>query len=410
VSDPLPFYDVVVIGAGPAGISSAMRLHRAGLSVCVLERARFPRFVIGESLLPRCRDLLEECGLLEAVEAKGYFVKKGAGFLQDEARAEFSFAEQFSTGSSFAWHVRRADFDKLLAESAEAAGVSVFYETSVTHAESGEQPSVRCTGPEGKSQTIKTRWIIDASGYGRVLARLFDLDRPSDFPTRRALFTHLECEGVSAVAEAGQTWALSIAKNAWAWLIPFSEQEASFGIVGDLDFFAGKADDPETCLREIIASSPLLGRYLSAAQMLMAPKKIDAYSASVSKLWGPGYTLVGNSADFLDPIFSSGVTVALESAHRATDLLAQQLAGAEVDWEQDYAEYIGRGVDVFRHYIQSWYRGELFDIFFSSQQEPSIKQQICSVLAGYAWDRANPFVRSPQRKLAQVRRLVLDAQ
>lgn len=408
MTDPLPSYDVVVIGAGPAGISSAMRLNRAGLSVCVLERARFPRFVIGESLLPRCRDLLEESGLLASVEAEDYFIKKGAAFLQGEAQAEFSFAEQFTSGSSFAWHVRRADFDKLLADTAEAAGVAVFYETSVTHAESGEQPSVRCAGPEGKSQTIKTKWIVDASGYGRVLARLFDLDRPSDFPTRRALFTHVEGEGLLAVAEARQTWALSIANNAWAWLIPFDGQSASFGVVGDLDFFTGKADDPETCLREIIASSPLLKRYVGASQLLMAPKKIDAYSASVSKLWGPGYTLVGNSADFLDPIFSSGVTVALESAQRASDLIVRELAGEEVDWEEDYTSYIGKGVDVFRHYIQSWYRGELFDIFFSSQQEPSIKEQICSVLAGYAWDTANPFVRSPQRKLAQVRRLIQD--
>ena len=120
--------------------------------------------------------------------------------------------------------------------------------------------------------------------------------------------------------------------------------------------------------------------------------------------------LVGNAADFLDPIFSSGVTIALESAHRATELIGRELSGDKVDWDTEYTSYVKGGVNVFMHYVKSWYQGDLFDVFFATQQEPTIKRQICSVLAGHAWDSANPFVRSPERKLAQVKRLVEQGQ
>jgi flavin-dependent dehydrogenase len=194
--------DVVVIGAGPAGTVAASYLRKQGYEVTILEKEKFPRFQIGESLLPCCMEHLNESGLLEAVVPKNFQKKTGAAFLRGESRCEFFFSEQFTKGWTWTWQVKRAEFDMTLAEAAREKGVDVNFECEVLNVTcSKDKQVVAYKDIEGNHFTIEARFIIDSSGYGRVLPRLFDLSKPSAFSPRGAIFSHLEDK--NRTAEAG---------------------------------------------------------------------------------------------------------------------------------------------------------------------------------------------------------------
>src|ERR1700712_272360 len=183
--------DVLVIGAGPAGTVAASIVNKAGFKVRIVEKMKFPRFVIGESLLPRCMEALEEAGFVEAVKAKGFQEKSGAKFVKNGKICDYFFADQFTPGWNWTWQVPRAEFDKTLADTVEKMGVSVCYETTVTGIVFKGADSVTTVEDNNGNKTeIAARFIIDGSGYGRVIPKLFNLDRPSTQPPRKALFAH----------------------------------------------------------------------------------------------------------------------------------------------------------------------------------------------------------------------------
>src|ERR1700687_4930590 len=153
------FCDVSILGAGPAGSSAAALWHRGGFSTVVLEKQQFPRFVIGESLLPRCMDLLGEANLLEAAKSRNYIIKRGALFLRGSERCDFNFAFQHTKGWEWTWQVPRADFDKTLADAVEARGVPFAYQREVTAVEPGAAPLVTISDPAGARQTIRARFV-----------------------------------------------------------------------------------------------------------------------------------------------------------------------------------------------------------------------------------------------------------
>ncbi|MFO0713929.1 MAG: NAD(P)/FAD-dependent oxidoreductase [Sandaracinus sp.] len=401
--------DVTVIGAGPAGTAMAAFLHRARHGVRVLEATSFPRFVIGESLLPHCMDVLESAGLLEAVKARGYMVKPGALFLRGNERCGFTFGEQHTRGWGWTWQVPRADFDQTLSNEVERLGVPIHWKTSVTAASFDGTPTLEVRDASGARHSVRSRFVVDASGYGRVLPKLLGLDRPSDLPTRMSLFTHVRGDRRPAGDEEGRIWICVHPRGAWIWIIPFSNGLTSVGAVSTPDFFDGFTGSPEEKLRAILASEPSAAARLAGVSFEMDVQTLRGYSASVSQLSGPGYCLVGNATEFLDPVFSSGVTLALESSQRAAGLVSRTLRGEKVDWATDYDAYMASGIDVFRTFVTRWYDGTLGEIFFGPRQDPQIRAQICSVLGGYVWDASNPLVREHARKVPQLARIARDA-
>lgn len=398
--------DVLIIGAGPAGSSAAALVHQAGLSALVVEKQRFPRFVIGESLLPRCMDLLAEADLVEAAAARRYTVKRGALFLRESQRCDFSFADQHTPGWDYTWQVPRADFDQTLADAVAARGVPFLYQHEVQAIDvTRVAPRVTVTGPGGVSREIEARFVIDASGYGRVLPRLLALDAPSNFPARKALFAHLRGDQLPEGADRSRIWIILARSGGWLWIIPFSNGVTSLGLVGDATTFSQLSDAPEAALRTVIETEPNCAR-LRGAEWALPPRELSGYACKVSKLYGDNFCLVGNATEFLDPVFSSGVTLALESANRASKCAIQQLTGNRVDWEADYAAPMALGTNVFRAFVTAWYSGVLPTLIFSSEMPALVKDKICSVLAGYVWDESNPFVSQPERKIEQLHRLV----
>ena len=399
-------YDVVIIGGGPAGSISAALLNKAGLDVVVLERARFPRFVIGESLLPICNDVLKEAGLFERVDAQGYQVKTGAVFLRGNDICEYDFSDQFTAGASWTWQVPRAEFDNVLIEGVQEQGVAVFFEHGVTGVETGAAPRVSVELPGGSRKDISCRFIVDASGYGRVLPRLLDLNKPSAQANRRSLFTHVTGDKRPPGPDSGRIWIVVHEQKAWLWIIPFADGRTSFGAVAPPEFYEGFPEDPEECLRAIIKSDPNAAGRLANIDMQFDPVSIESYSIGVKQLYGDGYCVVGNATEFLDPVFSSGVSLAMQSASRASSVIIRQLNGETVDWQTEYSDFMSRGIDTFRTFVDAWYDEELHKIFFAPEINADLKRMICSTLAGYVWDLENPFVKNHGRKLSQLVRII----
>lgn len=399
--------DVVVIGAGPSGTIAAGILHKNGFKVRVVEKEKFPRFVIGESLLPRCMVPLEESGLMDAVKAKGFQIKNGAKFVWGEAVCDFEFANQYTEGWGWTWQVPRADFDHTLAKALEEKGVPVHYETSVENIEFGDDKQlVEVKHLDGTTEKIECRFVVDGSGYGRVIPRMLDLEQPSDFPPRKAIFSHVPDNDRGDNAESERIDIVTINQHLWAWVIPFSNGNASIGFVGEMDAFDHLEGSTEEKLKALIRADRYINGRLPDLNFIFPPREITGYSVSVKQFYGKGYVLTGNSTEFLDPVFSSGVTFAMESAATAAKLLSRQLNGETVNWEKDYTQYIKEGVNIFRSYVIGWYDGSLPTIFYAPTINPEFKKQICSVLAGYVWDKSNPFVSKHETILQALSKVI----
>ncbi|SFB48941.1 Dehydrogenase (flavoprotein) [Pseudomonas sp. NFIX10] len=396
------YRQVVVIGAGPSGAIAAALLKRKGHDVLVIERQHFPRFSIGESLLSHCLDFVEEAGMLDAVNAAGFQRKNGAAFAWGERYSAFDFGDTFSNGKPTTFQVQRADFDKLLADQAALQGVEIRYGQAIASADfTLAKPRLGVQREDGSQYCVEADFVLDASGYGRVLPRLLDLEAPSNFPLRQAVFTHIE-DRIDAPTFDREKILITThpsKRDVWFWTIPFSGGRCSVGVVAAAEHFAGRTDDLDACLRGFIDETPSLAGVLQNAEWDTPARTIGGYSANVKTLHGPGFALLGNAAEFLDPVFSSGVTIAMRSASMAADVLHRQLQGERVDWQSEFAEPLKRGVDTFRCYVEGWYAGTFQDVIFYTEGSDDIRRMISSILAGYAWDQRNPFVSEPKRRL-----------
>lgn len=380
--------DVLVIGAGPSGCVAASYLHKNGIKVKVVEKQKFPRFVIGESLIPRVMDHFDEAGLFEALDSQGYEKKFGARFIRGEEICLFDFSEKFGEGWDWTWQIPRADFDNVLAQETKRKGVDLEFETEVLDVKFNETDSVTTVrDKDGNISEISARFIIDSSGYGRVLPRLLNLDAPSSIPENSSMFTHVKDTRRPEGVEGTQISFDILETKVWVWIIPFSNGNTSIGVVGPTTYInAIPGETNAEKMQYIINQSDYYRNRFEGIDFLFEPHKIENYSCSVTRLCGPGYTLTGNSSEFLDPVFSSGVCFATESGMLSAKLFLRELRGEKVDWDKEYTEYMRRGVNVFATYVKEWYTGNLQTLFFHQPENPDVKEKICSVLAGYVWN------------------------
>lgn len=404
--------DVLVIGAGPSGTITASIIHQSGLSVEIVEKMRFPRFVIGESLLPRCMEALDEAGFLDAVKAKHFQQKDGAKFVMNDEICDFNFQDQYTKGWQWTWQVPRAEFDKVLADECERKGIPILYETEVTNIEIFDDHSITTVKTaDGKIEKIRARFIVDGSGYGRVIPRLFGLDRPSNQPPRRAMFCHITDPKRNEASEPNRIVICVHDPKTWIWVIPFSNGTTSVGYVGSPEFFEKYKGTITEQYRALLNAEPHLATRFENAEMVWPePRSLQGWSSTTDTFYGKGFVLTGNVTEFLDPVFSSGVTLASVSAQTAAHLVIRHLKGEHVDWEKEYMIPMRKGVDVFRTYVNDWYDGTLFDVFFAKKPNPEVMSQICSVLAGYVWDESNPFVKQHEKSIRTLSRFLQTTQ
>jgi flavin-dependent dehydrogenase len=406
-------FDVIVIGAGPSGSVTSAYLNKQGLKVLVLERAVFPRFVIGESLLPLSMGHWEEAGLLPELMKQNYAIKRGARFIRDGVVLDLAFAENFTDGWTWTWQVPRANFDKVMADTASAAGVDIRYGHEVTKVdlEADDHAVVRARCGD-QAMVARAPFIIDSSGYGGTLVSLLGLKDDPAGNGRMAMFVHTPEteEHRNKYKDPMQISFEILDTDLWFWSIPFSNGTTSLGFVGHKRHFSVVEESANTseAFRRMLERQQGFGTRYDAPEFLWEPKVIRDYAHYNEKLHGKHYVLTGNCAGFLDPVFSSGVAFATNSGLLAAKLYLKQRAGEAVDWDLDYAKPVRDGAAVFKTYIETWYNGDLHTIFFAPELTQSIKEQIVSVLAGYVWDKNNPFVSKHDRivsTLAQVVRM-----
>ncbi len=398
--------DVLIIGAGPSGSVAAKMLQQLGHRVVILEKEQFPRFSIGESLLPQCMAFLEQANMLGPVLAEGFQFKNGAAFSLSGKLTEFDFSQKFTPGWGTTFQVPRGRFDQILAETAESAGVPIHYQHSILAADFSQPGQARLTSQDhqGNQRDWKATMVLDASGFGRVLPRLLNLEYPSNLSPRQALFTHIE-DKIDIPDYDRHKILIAIHPKyheIWYWLIPFSNGRSSLGVVMPMGFLDNRSGEPLQMLREIAFEEPRLAELLQHSEFDTPANQIAGYSANVKALHGQGYALLGNAGEFLDPVFSSGVTIALKSASLAVPLVDSQLRGMTVDWQLEYDQPLRRGIEVFRAYVQAWYDGRFQRLIFQEQQLSSIKAMICSILAGYAWDETNPMTQRAEQKIEAI--------
>lgn len=400
--------DVLVIGAGPAGTVAAAMINKEGFKVKIVEKQKFPRFVIGESLLPRCMEHLEEAGFLKAIEAQGFQQKTGAKFVRGKEIADFNFVDQYSEGWKWTWQVTRADFDKTLADEVARQGVDVEYELGVTDIKfTGTDSVTTVEDVHGNKREIEARFIVDASGYGRVIPRLFNLDKPSSFESRKTLFTHIkDLKRPGAEVEGNRITAVVHKPKVWIWVIPFSTGVTSVGFVGNPEYLNEFEGTQEEKMRAMIASEGHIAERFENAEFLFEPKNLEGFAISATQLYGDGYVLTGNATEFLDPIFSSGATFAMESGAKGGKLAVKFLKGETVDWQTEFVDHMMQGIETFRSFVTGWYDGSLHTIFFANNPDIDHKRMICSVLAGYVWDKSNPFVKKHKTILNTLARII----
>lgn len=388
--------DVLIIGAGPSGCVSSSYLHQNNIKVKVIEKAKFPRLVVGESLIPRVMDHLDEAGFLPALNKMNFEKKWGARFIRGNEVCIFDFSKKFGKGWDWTWQVPRADFDKVLADEVINKGIDLEFESEVINVEfEGTNSITTIKDKEGNLKKIKAKFIIDSSGYGRVLPRLLDLDSPSGLDPHSSIFTHIK-DINRPKGEEGTLISFDILETeVWLWVIPFSNGNTSIGVVGPTDFINSLSENnnKSEALRNAIQKSDYYIKRFGSLDFLFEPIKLENYSRSVKKMYGDGFVLTGNSSEFLDPVFSSGVAFATESGILAAKLIHRQLNGENINWEKEYSEYIKKGVDVFKTYVKEWYTGNLQTLFFHQPENHEVKEKICAVLAGYVWNKENPFVK-----------------
>ncbi|MEZ8922549.1 NAD(P)/FAD-dependent oxidoreductase [Vibrio cyclitrophicus] len=398
---------VVIIGVGPSGSVAASLLHKKGIDVRVIEKSLFPRFSIGESLLPACMEVIEQAGMSKAVAEANFQFKDGAAFRKNDVYTAFNFEDKFSSGPGTTFQVQRGAFDKVLADAAEAQGITIDYQHELMGIDFTEgSTTLDVQVLDGERYQLEAQYVLDGSGFGRVLPKMLNLEEPSSLPPRKAIFTHINDHVLDVDTELEydrNKILISVHPSnpdVWYWLIPFSNGVSSFGVVGEPKFFESYPEDKIAALKQLATEEPGLAEILANAEYPNPAGEIGGYSANVKHLATDKYALLGNAGEFLDPVFSSGVTIAMKSAQFAVECVEKQLNGENVDWERDYAAPLMVGVNTFRTYVEGWYSGTLQDVIFYQDPNLKIKQMVCSILAGYAWDQTNPYVKESQRRLA----------
>lgn len=401
--------DVLVIGAGPSGTVAASHLVAQGFKVMIVEKQEFPRYVVGESLLPKSMEHFEKTGLLPALEERNFEVKAGALFIKDGKEFRISFDDNYTPGWTWTWQVPRREFDKTLADETAKKGVEILYKSTLSSIDFSDPERVKFrVDTLGTYEDYSCKFVIDSSGYGGVLTKMLDIPLHVSPTSNMAVYTKMKDTTRDRYATPMQISFEILETDLWLWVIPFHNGNTSLGFVGNRKYFEDfrKEDaDITAAFHKMFDRSAKFKERFQNCELLFTPNVHSDYSRSSEKFFGDRFVLTGNTTEFLDPVFSSGVCFATESGYVAAQLVERQLKGETIDWQKEYVEHLEYGIDVFRTYVKEWYTGDLQKIFFHVNINSLMKKQLTSVLAGYVWDKTNPFVRKHKtiiNTLAQV--------
>ncbi len=377
-------YDVAIIGGGPGGSTAATLLARHGRRVIVLEREKFPRFHIGESLLPYTMETFERLGLRAKLDAMclpkiGAHITTACG-----KKTSFHFRNGFRLKHSRAYNVCRADFDQVMLQHAAENGAEVREETTVKSvAFDADGATLQLAPREGAEATIRASYVLDCSGRNSVIGQQFQLRQTYPDLKKFSVFAHYE--NVQSDGETdGTVVRLIRAEDRWFWMIPVSPTVTSVGVVMEVDSFKQLKLMPEAVLEQSIHGQPVIAEQMRAARRVSPVHSAGDYSYRHSEFAGERWLLAGDAAGFIDPIFSTGVFIAIMSGERAADTLHAVLekpARREVLFAR-YARRLNRVMDMYLDFVRGWYQHEFIEVLSSPTQHLQLAPAVNAVLAG----------------------------
>jgi flavin-dependent dehydrogenase len=382
--------DVFIIGGGPAGSTAGAWLGKHNCKTLICEKEKFPRFHIGESLLPNGNRILQEIGVWGKIQSAGFIEKYAAEFtLPDRSQSVRNvFSEGLIANMDHAYQVERSRFDKILLDHAAASGCAVRQQTvveSTIKSRRGWTVVVRNL-QTGEEQNIEAQWIIDASGRNCVMGPALGIERERiPYPGRFAIFNHFKGVLRSPNKESGDIIVLRL-EDAWFWVIPISRTLTSVGVVAQRSGRTKSKESREAFFWRKVRQSSFLVEYLSEATAVHEFMVESDYSFSYASFGLDRVLLTGDAASFIDPVFSSGVYLALESG-----LLAAKTIHAELQRKQGsvhpglyrrYTKSMKTRIRTMRKMIEAYYDNSSFDVFMSPRQVCRIPQAINTILAG----------------------------
>ena len=374
-------HDIIVIGGGPAGSTAATLLSRKGHSVLLLERDRFPRFQIGESLLPYNNDLFERLGVTDRLQQGTFFPKYGAEFVTGDGKVGYTF--RFDRNLEARYHrsfqVKRSEFDEMLLLNAAESGVDVREESHVTGVDLSQKAKAVVSTATGEQ--LEARFVIDASGHGALLGGRAGSKQPVEELKKIAVFAHYRGVPRPEGRDAGNTLIVVI-RNAWFWLIPITSEIMSVGLVVDRDHIRDSGLTAEQILEQTIADTPFVARRMRDAERITPVYTRKDFSYSMRQMIGSNYALIGDAAGFLDPIFSTGVFMAMKSADLASEAIDQRLTTGSMALLKKYQRDMSAALRSYFRFISHFYKREFLEVFMQPKPDFGLIQAIVGVLAG----------------------------
>jgi flavin-dependent dehydrogenase len=373
--------DVIVIGGGPAGSTAATLLARKGFSVTLLERERFPRFQIGESLLPYNNGLFERLGVAEQLAGGDFHPKYGAEFLTGDGKVSYTFRFDQNLEPEYhrSFQVERAEFDHLLLRNAAKHGVDVREGCGVTAVDLGDPSRAVVTCANGES--LEAKFVVDASGHGSIVGHRVGEKAGVDELKKIAVFAHYKNVPRREGRDAGNTVVVVI-RNAWFWMIPITRDVMSVGLVVDREHLMSCGLTPEALLQQTIEATPFVAERMTAAERVTQVYARKDFSYAMQRITGPNFALVGDAAGFLDPIFSTGVFLAMKSADIAADAVEARLFDGSMRPLRRYERDMKHALGKYFRFISHFYRREFLEVFLQPHPSTSLIKPIVRVLAG----------------------------
>jgi flavin-dependent dehydrogenase len=380
-------YDVAIIGGGPAGSTAATLLTKAGRRVIVFEREKFPRFHIGESLLPFSMQQFDRLGVRDKLDRK--FLPKYGGEIMAACGTrgvKFYFKDGFRSRRDRAYQVTRSEFDKLLLDHSRENGAEVHEETEVTRLDFlDDRVKIDIEASGGAKSTIEARYLLDCSGRQTLLGSLFDLKHTYDHLQKFSVFAHYD--NVDRLPGKDATLIRMVrGLDRWFWMIPLTETRTSIGVVMDTETFRKTKLSPEPALEKFIAEQPLMTDRMTNAVRVSPVYSAGDYSYRNKRLTGERWLLVGDAAGFIDPVFSSGVFLAMMSAEKAADTLEEVLRDESQRPRlfRKYSRTVNRVMDIYLTFVNAWYQRsrEFLEVFLNPTETMQIAAAVNAVLAG----------------------------
>jgi FADH2-dependent halogenase len=396
-------YDAIVIGGGPSGSAYAITMRRRGRSVLVLERSRFPRFHVGESLLPYTADMLKQLGLLEKVGTSGFPIKRGLELLTSDGFLRRAPLGEIGDGfRKWTFQVERADFDNILLEAAAECGAEVLREAKVTELLfSGERLSGVKFQKDGEEHSATAKYVIDASGRAGVIARGLNLRSADAHLKMAAVLKHFRHDENNNPGVAWDTQ-IGVHENGWVWAIPVRKDLISIGAMAPAELL--RKNHPQQVFEQALDRLPRIKQRIDGAEIVRDISGENNFEYHSDTLAGPGYFIIGDAGCFSDPVFSAGVLLALATGKKAGEASIQVMDGEapEAEAQDRYQRFFKTGYETYYRLIRAVYdnrcpvMGQFITQMFMEEKIPE-KWRV-RTLNGDFWTTTNPFVNRLRRE------------